>query len=137
MTRRDRIVRLRELATEQEERARAQFVQADHQVSQADRRRTEALLGAAELADHDLPLGLRGHLTGVGARHLVELADRRAELAGEADRRRAELAEAVTRVRSYERLVTRLDRAADERRRQREAADLQDLVAVRAALESR
>jgi hypothetical protein len=131
--RRERVARLGQLAAEDEERARAELHRADHHLALADRRRADSLRGAADLATGDLSPALRGHLVGVGARHLVELAGQRAELADEADRRRADLARAVTRVRSFERLVGRLDRSAAERRRRRDAADLQDLVAIRAA----
>ncbi len=135
--RRERVVRLGELATERQERARAELHRADRRVAQAARGRAEALDGAAELAATPLPRALRGHLTVTGARHLVELAGERADLAAAADRARAELAEAVTRVRSLERLVDRLDREARAEQRQRLAADLQDLVAIRAAREDR
>ncbi len=131
--RRERVVRLGELAAEQEEQARAELHRADAEVAQADRRRADALQGAADLAAAELPLALRGHLAGVGARHLVELTGQRADLAVDADRARADLADAVTRTRSLERLVGRLDRVAADRRRRRQAADLQDLVAIRAA----
>lgn len=136
-TRRERVIRLGELATEQEEQARAHMLRADHQIAMADRRRAEALQGAAELSNQSLPLALRGYLTVSGARHLVQLADERVDLAVEAERARAELAEAVTRVRSLERLVGRLDRAVAARDQQRQAAELQDLVAIRAAREAR
>ncbi len=131
--RRDRVARLGELATEQQEQARAELHQADERVAKADRRRADALQGAADLADEQLSLRLRAHLAVSGARHLVDLAGERADLAVEADRARSELSEAATRVRSLERLVERLDAAADERDRQRQAAELQDLVAIRAA----
>lgn len=135
--RRERVARLGELAAEQEEQARAEFHRADGEVTAADRRRADALQGAADLADRDLPLALRGHLAGVGARHLVELAGRRADLAVDAEQARAGLAEAVRRTRSLERLVGRLDRVAAERDHRRQAADLQDLVVIRAAAEDR
>lgn len=131
--RRARVVRLGQLAAEAEEQARAELHRADHRVSQADQRRVDALRGAADLAEHELPIGLRAHLAGAGARHLADLADERVDLAAAADLAREQLAEAVTRMRSLERLVERLDRAEAERRRQRDAADLQDLVAMRAA----
>ncbi len=131
--RRDRVARLGELAAEQQEQARAELYQADERVAQADRRRADALQGAADLADEQLPLRLRAHLTVSGARHLVDLAGERADLAIEADRARSELSEASTKVRSLERLVERLDASAEERDRQRQAAELQDLVAIRAA----
>lgn len=131
--RRARVVRLGELAAEREEQARAELHRADERVAGVDRRRAEALRGAADLATAEVPLALRGHLASSGARHLVQLADERADLADEVERRREALAEAVGRVRSLERLVDRLDRAAREERARREAADLQDLVAIRAA----
>lgn len=131
--RRARVVRLGELASEREEQARAEFHRADHRVTEADRRRTDALEGAADLARHDVPLALRGHLAGAGARHLIQLAGERADLSADADRAREQLAEAVSRVRSLERLVDRLDRAVADRDRRREQAELQDLVAIRAA----
>ncbi len=134
--RRDRVARLGELATEQQEQARAELNQADERVAQADRRRADALQGAADLAGEQLSLGLRAHLTVSGARHLVDLAGERADLAIEADRARSELFEAATRVRSLERLVERLDASAKERDRLRHAAELQDLVAIRAARHS-
>lgn len=135
--RRERVARLGELAEERAEQARAQLHRADHEVAAADRRRSDALEGAAELARTPLALPLRGHLTVSGARHLVQLADERAELADHAEQARALLAEAVTRVRSLERVVERLDRAAGLKRRRQEAANLQDLVAIRAAREAR
>ena len=133
--RRARVARLGELAAEQEEQARAEMLRADHRVAEVDRRRADALQGAADLADHHVSLALRGHLAGAGARHLVQLAGERADRSVDADRARGELAEAVTRVRSLERLVDRIDRAESARLRQRELADLQDLVAIRAAHE--
>lgn len=131
--RRDRVARLTELAAENEQRARGRLQEAAHRVSAVDRRRTAALEGAARLAEPDIPLALRGHLSGAGARHLLALADEKGGLVVEVDARRCELEEAMTKVRSLERLVERIDRAADLRRRRREAADLQDLVAIRAA----
>lgn len=135
--RRDRVARLGELASEQREQARAEKSRADERLAQADHQRAEALQGAAALADEELSLRLRAHLTVSGARHLVDLAGERAGLAEEADRARTDLFEAATRVRSLERLVERLDTAAKERDRERQAADLQDLVAIRAAREAR
>lgn len=135
--RRERVARLGEIAAERAEQARAELYQADGHLAEADRRRSDALQGAADLAALDLPLAMRGHLTVSGARHLVHLAGERADLAGAAERARAELAEAATRVRSLERLVERLDRAVDAQDRQRQAAELQDLVAIRAAREDR
>jgi len=132
-SRRDRVARLGELAAEQQEQARAELHQADGRVAEADRRRADALQGAAGLADEQLPLALRAHLTVSGARHLVDLAGERADLAVEADQARTELFDATSRVRSLERLVERLDASAKERDRQRQAAELQDLVAIRAA----
>ncbi len=136
-TRRARVVRLGQLAAEAEEQARAELHRADLRVSEADQRRADALRGAADLAERQLPIGLRAHLAGAGARHLAGLAGERVDLAAEADLARHRLAEAVVRVRSLDRLVERLDRAAADRRRQREAADLQDLVAIRAASRTR
>ena len=135
--RRGRLARLGELAAEQEDRARARFHEVDRQVADVDRRRADALQGAAGLAGERLSLAMRGHLAGVGARHLVALAGQRADLSGELDLRRADLVDAVGRVRSFERLVSRLDRSIAERQRRRELADLQDLVAIRAARERR
>lgn len=131
-SRRDRVARLGELAADQEEQARSRFRQASELVDQTNRRREQALEGAAELARQEIPLALRGHLTGVGARHLVDLADEKAELVDDADQRRAELAEAATRTRSLERLVGRLDRERAERQARQDRAELQDLVAIRA-----
>lgn len=135
--RRERVARLGELAAEREEQARADVHRAAGHLAAADQRRSDALQGAADLAALDLPLAMRGHLTVSGARHLVHLAGERADLAGAAERARAELAEAATRVRSLERLVERLDRAVEAQNRQRDAAELQDLVAIRAAREAR
>ena len=98
-----------------------------------DRRRESSLLRAARLAGEDVPIGLRSHLAGAGARHLVALADEKSELIDEAGVRRAELDEADSKVRSLERLIERLDEADALRRRRAAAADLEDLVAVRAA----
>lgn len=136
-SRRDRVARLGELAADQEEQARSRFQQASDLVDQTNRRREQALEGAAELARQEIPLALRGHLTGVGARHLGHLADEKTELVDEADKRRAELAEAATRTRSLERLVGRLDRERAERRARQEMAELQDLVAIRAVRDER
>lgn len=131
--RRDRVARVAKIAAETEEQARARWAQATFQVQQLDHQRETALDRAAELANHDLPLGLRSHLTGAGARHLLSLADRKTELVVEAESRRSELQEAVTKVRSLDRLIERLDRKAREERERKEAAELADLVAVRAA----
>lgn len=131
--RRDRVIRLTEMAAENERRAVGRLQEAARRVSAVDRRRTAALEGAARLAGPDVPLGLRGHLSGAGARHLLALADEKGELVVEVDTRRSELDEAMTKLRSLERLVERIERAERDRHRRREAAELQDLVAIRAA----
>ncbi len=129
---RDRMARIAKVASETEEQARARWAAATQEVNSVDREREGALQRAGELANQNIPLRLRGHLTDAGARHLVSLADQKVELVQEADARQAELQEAVTKVKSLERGVERLDQAAQHRREQREAADLQDLVAIRA-----
>jgi len=135
--RRARVARLAELAAESEERAVARLQQAAHRVAAVDRRRTSALQGASRLAGPDVSLALRAHLAGAGARHLLALADEKGELVVEVDSRRTELDEARTRVRSLVRLVERIDRADDLRRRRAQAAELQDLVAIRAVRASK
>ncbi len=131
-SKRDRLSRVAKIASETEERARARWVVANQEVNTIDRQREGALERAGALANEDIPIGLRTHLTGAGARHLMSLADQKVELVQEADARQAELQEAVTKVKSLERVVERLDRAENQRRDQRTAADLQDLVAIRA-----
>ncbi len=131
--RRDRIARVAKVAAETEEQARASWAQATFRVQQLDNERETALDRAAELANLELPIAFRSHLTGAGARHLVSLADRKTELVVEAESRREVLQEAVTKVRSLDRLIDRLDQQAREARERREAAELADLVAVRAA----
>lgn len=131
--RRDRMVRVAKVAAETEEQARARWAQATGHITHVDQQRETALDRAAQLATQDLPLAFRGHLTGVGARYLQSLADRKSELMVEADARRAELQEAVTKVKSLDRLIDRLDRDAQEAQDRRTAAELQDLVAIRAA----
>ncbi len=135
--RRQRVGRLEELAAQRQERARAGLMEADRRVDEVDRRREQALRGAANLADSGLPVRLRGHLAGVGARHLGRLAEEKIDHADDADRCRHELEEATTKVRSLERLARRLDEAERERISRREAAELQDLVAIRAAVADR
>ncbi len=131
--RRDRMVRVAKVASETEAKAKAVWVAADNRVKLIDRRRESALNRAGQLSGHEMPIGLRSHLVGAGARHLVALADEKVELVDEAQVRRAEFEEAVTKLRSLDRLIERLDEAEQQRRQQREAADLQDLVAIRAA----
>lgn len=131
--RRDRMARVTKAAAETEELARARLAEARRQVDGVDRERESALDSAARLAEEDVPLRLRSHLTGAGARLLGTLADRKTGLVEEAESRRAELQEAATRVKSLERLVDRLDAEVLDRRHRSELADLQDLVAIRAA----
>lgn len=121
------------MAAETEEQARARFEEANSRVQQLDNERETALDRAADLANLDIPLAFRSHLTGAGARHLVSLADQKVELVGEAESKRADLQEAATKVRSLDRLIERLDRDARERRERLEASELQDLVAIRSA----
>lgn len=132
-TRRDRIVRVAEVAAETEEQARVRWSEANQKVSAVDRKRETALDRAGRLASEQVPLALRTHLTGAGARHLVALSDEKSQLLTEAEALRFELQEAATRLKSLERLVDRLDTAEADRRDRREAADIQDLVAIRAA----
>ncbi|MEM9652375.1 MAG: hypothetical protein AAGA65_09785 [Actinomycetota bacterium] len=131
--RRDRMARVAKVAAETEEQARARWAEATRAVNQVDVQRESALDRAANLATLELPLAFRSHLTGAGARYLVSLADQKTELVIEAESRREELQEAVTKVKSLDRLIERLDRQAAEERERRAAAELQDLVAVRAA----
>lgn len=131
--RRDRIARVAKMASETEELARARWAEANQRVNAVDRQRQTSLDRAGHLAGVDIPLGLRTHLVGAGARHLVSLADRKSELLDEAAARQVELKEAASKVKSLERMVERLDRAEADRRDQRELADLQDIVAIRAA----
>lgn len=123
------------VAAETEEKARARLAEASLRVQHVDHERETALDRAAQLANLDLSLALRSHLTGAGARHLMALTDQKTELAIEVEARRADLQEAVTKVRSLERLVERLDRDAKERASRAEVAELQDLVAIRTAHE--
>lgn len=134
--RRERMARVAKVASEIETEARARWVEADSLVNAVDRERERALDQAAELATVDLPLAFRSHLTGAGARHLELLAGRKAELVDAAAQRQTELQAAVTKVRSLERLIERLDAEAKDRRDRAAAAELQDLVAVRAATEA-
>lgn len=131
--RRDRVARVAKIAGETEARAKAVWVEADQRVRLLDRRRDSALARADRLSDDTLSIGLRSHLVGAGARHLVALAGEKVGLVDEAQRRRTEFEEAVVKVRSLDRLVERLDEAERDRRQRREAADLQDIVAIRAA----
>lgn len=131
--RRDRVARVARIAGESEAKAKAVWVEADHRVRLLDRRRDGALARADQLSDESLPIGLRIHLVDAGARHLVALAGEKVGLVEEARRRRAEFEEAVVKVRSLDRLVERLDETERDRRQRREAADLQDIVAIRAA----
>lgn len=135
--RRDRVGRLVALAEDAEQRARARLREVNLGISTIDRRRESALRRADQLADLGLPLQLQTHLTGAGARHLIALADEKNELLDEVDRRRAEHDEALTKVRSLERLVERIDEAEAARRDRFEQAELQDLLAIRAAREAR
>lgn len=134
--RRDRVERVARVAGETEAQAKAGWIEADRQVRQLDERRHNTLTKAEALAGDDVPLGLRGHLVGVGARHLVALADEKVELAAEAELRRAEFQEAAVKVRSLDRLVGRLDKTDEERRTRIEQADLQDAMTIRAAREA-
>ncbi len=131
--RRNRVARVAKIAGETEAKAKAVWVEADRRVKQLDRRRETALTRAGHLADQAVPIRLRSHLVGAGARHLVALADEKVELVDQARLRRAEFEAAVTKVRSLDRLVERLDEVEHDRRRRREAADLQDIVAIKAA----
>lgn len=133
MSRRDRMARIAKIASDTEQLARARWASATREVDLVDRRREQALERAGQLADQSLPLALRGHLAGAGARHLVALAEQKGELVVQAEERQAELQEAVTKMKSLERVVERLDRAAQQERDEQEAAELQDLVAIRAA----
>ncbi|MGI9598367.1 MAG: hypothetical protein ACR2QK_19540, partial [Acidimicrobiales bacterium] len=69
--RRDRVVRVAKVASEHEAMAKAVLVEADRKVQILDRRRESALTRAGELSDPTMPVGLRSHLVGAGARHLV------------------------------------------------------------------
>lgn len=131
------MARVAKVASEVETEARARWMEADNRVKAVDRKREAALEQAAQLADVDLPLRFRSHLTGAGARHLDSLAGQKAELVNEAAVRQADLQEAVTKVRSLERLIERIDREEQERRLRAAEAELQDLVAVRAVTEAR
>ncbi len=134
--RRDRMERVAKVAGETEAQAKAEWLEADRQVRLLDERRHNTLTQAEALGRDDVPLGLRGHLVGLGARHLVALAGEKAELAGEAEQRRAEFQEAAVKVRSLDRLVERLDKTEQERRTRVEQADLQDAMTIRAAREA-
>lgn len=131
--RRNRIARVAKLASETEEQARARWAEANQNVNIVDRRRQGALDRAGKLASEEIPLALRSHLTGAGARHLVSLADEKSELLTVAEERQSELQEAVTKLKSLERMVERLDKAEALRRDREETANMQDLVAIRAA----
>ena len=126
------MARIAKVASEAEEQARARWAAATQEVNGIDREREGALQRAGQLANQEMSLKLRSHLTGAGARHLISLTDQKVELAEQVDERQVELQEAVTKVKSLERVVERLDDAARERRRQQEVADLQDLVSIRA-----
>ena len=119
------------MAAEAEERARARWLEADHRVRAAGREKEAVLERAGRLADEDLPAGLRGHLAQAGARHLTTITDERIELDRHAASRRGELDAAMTRLRSLERIVSRLDEAAEQQRRRIEEVDWRDLVAAR------
>lgn len=134
--RRERMARVAKIAGENEARARAKWFEADNQVRLLDRERETALNRAGRLSTHNLPIGLRSHLVGAGARHLVALAGRKVGLVDEAALYQGELEQAVIKVRSLDRMVERLDEAERLSRRRREAADLQDVVAIRAARRS-
>jgi hypothetical protein len=67
----------------------------------------------------------------------VALGERREVVQADADARMEELQSAVTRSRSMQRLLDRIDDAAREVRRRREAAELQDLVTARAVRNGR
>lgn len=129
----DRVARVAKIAGENEARAKAVWVEADRRVKQLDRRRETSLARAGQLSDDGVPIRLRGHLVDAGARHLVALAGEKVELVDQARLRRAEFEEAVTKVRSLDRLVERLSEAEQDRRQRRAAADLQDIVAIKAA----
>jgi hypothetical protein len=128
--------RVAKVATETEARARADWIEADQQVQQIDERRHNTLVGAEQLGGAEVPLALRGHLVGVGARHLLALAGEKATLADEAEERRAAFQEAAIKVRSLDRLIERIDRTELERRTKAEQADLQDAMTIRAARET-
>jgi hypothetical protein len=131
--RRDRLARAAELASEDEERAKARWAEASHLVRAVDREREVVLQRATALASQPMPTGLRTLLVSTGARHLLTMSDRKAELMVEHETARAELERAMVRTRSLERVVARQE-AAERLRRQRAATgELQDLVAVRAA----
>lgn len=131
--RRARVGRLCRLAEGEQELARAQMQTAAGRVAALDDERASALSGAAKLAEQKVSLGMRGHLAAAGSRHLVELAARKQELSSELATKREALGEATSRLRSLERLLERIEKADDLRRRQREEAELADLVAVQAA----
>ncbi|MGB5759375.1 MAG: hypothetical protein WBM50_20845, partial [Acidimicrobiales bacterium] len=82
--RRDRVARVAKIAGENEARAKAVWVEADRRVKQLDRRRETSLARAGRLADEGVPIRLRGHLVGAGARHLVALAGEKVELVDQA-----------------------------------------------------
>lgn len=130
------MARVARIASEAEERARASWAEANQRVMTVDRERETALDNAGRLAAQELPIGLRSHLTGAGARHLMALADQKVDLVTDVEERQAELQEAVTKVKSLERLVERIDDEEAERRKRFDAADLQDMVAIRAAREA-
>ncbi|MGH1489484.1 MAG: hypothetical protein ACRBK7_08855 [Acidimicrobiales bacterium] len=137
MTRnRERMERVAKVAGETEAQARAMWVEADRQVLLLDQRRQDTLAKAELLGGDDVPLGLRGHLVGLGARHLLALAGEKKTLASEAELRRSEFEEAAVKVRSLDRLVERLDKSVKERRIRVEQADLQDAMTIRAAREA-
>ncbi len=131
--RRERVVRVARVAGETEAKARAVWVEADNKVKLMDRRRESALNRAGHLSGQEMPIGLRSHLVGAGARHLVALAGEKVTLVDEARLRRTEFDEAVVKVRSLDRLIERIDDSERVQRRKREEADLQDLMAIRAA----
>jgi hypothetical protein len=134
---RRRIARLVGIAEGEQQRAQAQVQAAAARVRAVDDQRASALSGAASLAANSVPLGLRGHLVSVGARHLHQLADDKSELVDALDEERRALEEATGKVRSLERLGQRLDEAERLRTQRRAAADLQDLVGVDAARDRR
>lgn len=130
-SRRDRLARAAHQAEAAEQQAQAKLARARLRLRATDDEREAMLDRAGLLAEQDLPSGLRGHLASVGANHLVALTNEKARLALEAGALQADVDEARVRVRSLERVVSRLDEAEAQQRRRLDQANLQDLVAAR------
>ena len=133
----NRLARAAELASETEERAKARWAEINQMVGAVDQQRETVLDRATDLAKQTMPTRLRSLLVSTGARHLLTMSDRKSELVVDLEAARVELEQAMVRTRSLERVVARQEAAERTRRERIEAAELQDLVAVRAAQRER